>query len=251
MSKFKCKCLDGSYKSIIASPKTSSQDDARISINCTPVVDEYMKGLESASNLIDFLAVNKVELKNVISMDEGEEPNICNPLRIVNIATLYLAHHLGLSVDSVRNNYAWDSSKAHVFPNHTTQGPEQIFIPADLADFPNLEQAYWTILSQYTSYSEPYLRRGKDRMWCVYYGIAVMDHCVKMVTQADCSLLKKANIRRDHCRMVWRNFTEVCHRVRSLNTTAWEYKIQSTERFWCLPKSYLDSGLSLYVLYRR
>lgn len=243
---FKCKCLDGSDKSFVAGKNLDRWTDARYIMDCTPVADEYMKGLDSATDLNDFLKVGKSELPNKNSMDEGEEPNICNPLRTVNIATLYLAHHLGLSVSKIINDYAWDSTKTHVFPSPGLE----VFIPHELTDFPNLEQAYWTIISHYTKDTEPAMRYGKDRMWCIYYGVAVYDHCMKTVTEAGCENLVQSNLRRDHCRMIHKNYTEVCHRVRSLDTTEPEYRIQSTERYWCQNKEFIESELSLYVLYR-
>ena len=36
----------------------------------------------------------------------------------------------------------------------------------NLANFPGLEQAYWTIVWQYTSSTENNLRKDKSEMWC-------------------------------------------------------------------------------------
>ena len=43
--------------------------------------------------------------------------------------------------------------------------------------FPNLERTYWTILSHYTTMTEPGLRAGKGSTWCWILGRGLYDHC--------------------------------------------------------------------------
>ena len=247
-TQFKCKCFDGSDKSLVAGLSFHKWNDVRDMLDCAPIVEDYMKGLDAASALNKFLTNSTSELPNMSSMDEGEEVNICNPDRTVNIATLYLAHHLGLSVSGIIQDYAWDASLTHVFPNST---PMEVYIPESLEAFPNLEQAFWTIISHYTEKTEGGLRYGKDRNWCHYYGAAVNDHCLKTVQDVGCEDLDTYASKNNHCKLVYQNLVEVCHRVLSRDTALTEYKAQNHQKYWCLNQRYINKELSPYVVYRR
>ena len=101
------------------------------------------------------------ELKNSKSADNGALSNVCNPQRSVNVATVYLAKALGLNVGSLVDSYTYDWAASHSFPMNGTAGPSETFEPTG-----DEAQAYWTLLDQYTTETEPGLRAGKGRNWC-------------------------------------------------------------------------------------
>ena len=104
---------------------------------------------QSDTNLMNFLSVSTVGLWkkfNGQDNDTQQRPNLCNPERHVDITTLYLARALDLSVSNIITNFVFDEVKTYDFPNHTTDGPYDIYPPVNLTAFQNLEQTYWTLL---------------------------------------------------------------------------------------------------------
>ena len=53
-------------------------------------------------------------------------------------------------------DYTYDLDKTYVYPNSSVD--QVVYPPDQLANFPNLEQAYWTLVSQYTSSTEENMR---------------------------------------------------------------------------------------------
>ena len=104
-------------------------------------------------------------------------------------------------------------------------GPKATYIPENEPAFPNLEQAFWTILNQYTPATEINIRRDKSNLWCWYVGKAVMDHCLKFKSSQSCD----ENV----CKDVWKYFVETCHRVRSINPIG-DYQVGENVNRWCM-----------------
>ena len=106
-----------------------------------------------------------VELPNVQTALNSEVPNICNPDRVVNLVTLYMIHHLGLSVPTFMSVYFYNPKTDHSYSKITnvyTNNHE----PVALADYPNLEQAFWSVANQYNNKTEKNMRNGRNREWC-------------------------------------------------------------------------------------
>ena len=165
--------------------------------------------------------------------DTLQRPNLCNPDRIVDITTLYLARALGLSVSNIVSNFVFDEGKTYTFPNHSTSGPSQIYPPVGLTAFPNLEQTYWTIISQYTANTEPSMRtRNREYKWCWIKGKGLYDHCEATLESLSCQSSNPIL----SCMNLWKFFVEACHRVHSLNTLSNDYQIGNRiPGYTCLP----------------
>ena len=200
-----------------------------------------MDSFDADTNLITFLG-STLGLKTSLGQDNDiqERPNICNQNRVVNIATLYLAQSLGLSTLTLVETYTYVTSATHVFPMPKKGGPKNTYIPDNLPDFPDLEQAFWTILNQYTPATEINIRRDKSNLWCWYVGKAVMDHCSRAKNSQTCT----ENI----CKDVWKYFVETCHRVRSINPNG-DYKVGDFVDRWCMWNP--DPDYKAYYLARR
>ena len=153
--------------------------------------------------------------------DTLARPNICNADRVVNIATLYLAQVLGISLTTIIEDYTYVATATHVFPNSLTE-PITVYIPDNEPEFPDLEQIYWSILDQFTMASEPSIRKDKSPLWCWYVGQAVYDHCRSTKNSENCA--------EDNCRDIWKYFLEACHRVRSIDTSSGDYKWELTSQ---------------------
>ena len=171
---------------------------------------------------MNFLSVSTVSLwkkKNGQDNSTDQSPNLCNPLRLVDITTLYLARALDLSVSNIVTNFMFDEGKTYNFPNHTADGPYEIYPPEGLIDFVNLEQTYWTIISQYTEDTEPPMRtRERKDKWCWIQGKGLHDHCEATKATLTCPGTSVLS-----CDDVWKYFVEACHRVHSLNTSIEPY----------------------------
>ena len=114
---------------------------------------------------MSFLKTSTLSLKtNEGQMNDSlQRNNICNPDRIIDIVTLYLAKSLGLNTADMKDNFVFEKTKTYEFPDSLSTGPWEIFPPnSSLTDFPNLEQTYWSILSQYTPDTEPSIRQGNN-----------------------------------------------------------------------------------------
>ena len=162
--------------------------------------------------------------------DTDQRPNLCNPRRVVNLATLYLSSALELQLSSWVPTWHYDASQSYVYPGDSETGPSTIYPPSDVDNFPGLEQVYWTILSQYSPATEPGLRSGRSNLFCRVKGLAVFQHCTSR-SQELCSSTS------EQCGQVWRYFVEACNRVRSLNTNQWPYYLHPNHN----PASYCMS----------
>ena len=93
--------------------------------------------------------------------------NICNATRVVDIVTVYMAALLGspVKVDNIVNNFVYNATTTYKYP-FQINSPFSIFPPQKLPGFLGLEQAYWTIVVQYTTSNENNLRKDKDNYWC-------------------------------------------------------------------------------------
>ena len=168
-NKFHCKCFTKESKTIIGEVDTAHHPYKHV--DCDIVKEPYMDSFDADTNLITFLG-STLGLKTSLGQDNDiqERPNICNQNRVVNIATLYLAQSLGLSTLTLVETYTYVTSATHVFPMPKKGGPKNTYIPDNLPDFPDLEQAFWTILNQYTPATEINIRRDKSNLWCWYVG---------------------------------------------------------------------------------
>ena len=125
-------------------------------IQCPAATDVHKAAFQSDSNLMSFLKTSTLSLATTEGQDNDtqQRSNICNPDRTVDIVTLYLAKALGLSTANIINNFVYDVNQTYVFPLNNTHGPSQLYTQTyAFTDyyFPNLEKAYWTILSHYTT----------------------------------------------------------------------------------------------------
>ena len=223
---FKCKCFDQSLAGMVAKSK---HYNALYHYDCTSTTPDHVAEFDQEPELLEFFS-SSLELLTTLARDNDTEqrPNLCNPRRVVNLATLYLSVSLGLDLSTWISSFYYDPSRSYVFSNSTQAGPSLIFPPVEVADFPNLEQVYWTILSQYSSASEPSLRAGRGDMFCRVVGVAVYTHCQQHTTEL-CS--------QDNCLEVWRFFVESCNRVRSLNPAKYPYYLHPNHK----PASYCMS----------
>ena len=106
---------------------------------------------------MDFLTQSTLSMWKKVggqNNDTDQRKNICNPNRQIDITTVYLARALGLTVSNIVASFIFDERKDYVFPGNASE----IFPPVNLTQFWNLEQTYWTIISQYTAASEPLMR---------------------------------------------------------------------------------------------
>ena len=222
----------------------SNGDESPINdILCPSATDPYKDNFEADTDLVNFLTVSTVSLWKKVggqNNDTEQRKNICNPDRVIDLATLYLARALGLSVSNIITNFIFDETAVYMFPNHSTKAPNQIFPPVELGNFPNLEQTYWTIISQYTNITEPTMRqRQRSVKWCWIVGKGLADHCYMAKNTAGCS----TNV----CFNLWKNFVEACHRVHSLDTSNSPYRMEGNPETVCLPT---QPNLQLYEVSR-
>ena len=195
-------------------------------VECDNVTQPYMDVFDADTNLINFLG-STLGLKTSLGQDNDNQgrPNICNENRVVNIATLYLAHSLGLLTQTLIESYTFVVFATQIFPMPKKGGPKATYIPENVPAFPSLEQAFWTILNQYTPATEINIRRDKSNLWCWYVGKAVMDHCLNIKSSQSCD----ENV----CKDVWKYFVETCHRVRSINPIG-DYQVGENVNRWCM-----------------
>ena len=200
----------------------------------------FEDSLDADTDLSSFME-STLGLKTSLGQDDDiqERPNICNENRVVNIATLYLAQVLGLGIQTLVD-YTFVVSASHVFPMPEKGGPRATYIPENEPAFPDLEQAFWTIMNQFTPDTEKLIRQHKSNLWCWYVGKAVMEHCTKKKLSQSCS--------EDICQDVWKYFVEACHRVRSINPTG-DYEVGDYVDRWCLWNP--DPEYRAYYLSRR
>ena len=139
---YKCKCLSRDQSIILGSINGFTESP----LNAITCSDNIMKPklalVDQNTALINFLKNSQEDLKTTDVRDNSSVINICNPNRTTNIITLYLSHFLGLDANSIISNFVYEPSRAYDYPGNVTNAPT-----AD-ALFPNLRQAFWTIVSQ-------------------------------------------------------------------------------------------------------
>ena len=224
------------------------EQSAAASIPCPEATDSLKDNFQADTSLMNFLTQSSLGLWRKVAgqaNDTEQRKNVCNSERLVDITTLYLARALSLSVSNIITNFVFDEGKSYVFPNHTTIGPSQIFPPLALTNFPNLEQTYWTIISQYTQNTEPVMRnRQKQDEWCWIVGKGMFDHCEATIAALTCPTTTPNN----YCQDIWKFFVEACHRVHSLDTSVDEYSLNGKDpNYICAPS---NPGVKFYELSR-
>ena len=140
---YKCKCLPRDLSLIMGSIDSSRSKSPLTSTVCS---DELMAPkldlVNQQTSLLKFLKESNKELQNTLTDDNSTLINICNPTRAINIVTLYLSHFLGLNVDNIITNYVYNPRQTFVYPGNVSNSPTPV------AAVPNLQQAFWTIVSQ-------------------------------------------------------------------------------------------------------
>ena len=237
--KYKCKCVDLTFTSVVLENKDSG--DPMTELSCPEATEEFKTAFQGDSGLTSFLASNLSLTTNEGQLEDSQgRQNLCNPDRLVDIVTLYLAQALGLDTADMKTNFVYEKTKTYIYPN-SSLGPSEIF-PADsnLTTFPGLEQTYWSIISQYTASTESGLRSGRSASWCWILGKGLHDPCLATKTSETCSL--------NNCYNIWKYFLEACHRVRSLDPTLPQYRTCCNPDNPCASTSY--QGVQLYQLQR-
>lgn len=249
-NQFKCKCLSTSFDGVLGE---SISHSPTYYVNCPDGSDPYKADFEADTNLVNWLTTSTLGLWKKVggqNNDTLQRKNICNPTRKADVATLYLTRALGLSVSSIISSFVFDENKVYVFPNSSSK-PNVIYAPTyiDLLYYwPELDQTYWTIMSQYTSQTEPTMRtRDRADYWCWIVGMGMYDHCLEKAAATSCT--------EDHetmCKGYWRYFVEACHRVHTINPTG-AYSLTASNgaarptNWICQPSK---TGYKLYQLYR-
>jgi hypothetical protein len=174
VNSYKCACLTRDMDKIVGAYDTNqygSRDALTFRYCPSNYLSSSIQALTANTAVMNFLKVSKAELRTILtnsSQDLSENMvNICNATRAVNIVTIYMAAFLAsyVNMDKMINNFTYDFTTKYNYPFHYDQ-KFSIFPPDNLAGFPGLEQAYWTIAMQYTRTNEWYLRGNKDIYWC-------------------------------------------------------------------------------------
>ena len=197
----------------------NSWHDPRKHVECYAIKKPFEDAFAADSFLEGYLKDSILSLKSMLGQENDTQarPNICNADRVVNIATLYLAQVLGVSLTDIIEDYTYVATATHVFPNDLLN-PITVYIPDNEPGFPDLEQIYWSIIDQFTRASEPNIRKDKSPLWCWYVGVAVNDHCRSTKNSKSCA--------EDICSDIWKYFLEACHRVRSIDTSSGDYALR-------------------------
>ena len=227
----------------------STEDTSAVTnLPCPEATDPSKDAFQSDTALMNFLTASTLSLWKKVAGQANDtllRKNLCNSQRKIDIATLYLAKSLGLSVSNIVANFVYDEGATYTFPNHSTNGPDVIYPPPDVY-FPNLEQTYWTIMSQYTVNTEPAMRTRQRRdKWCWIEGRGLYDHCQDTKSSLSCPAGTPHNL----CTDIWKNFVEACHRVHSLDTGLTEYRVRygKNPNYVCSP---YDPDYKYYELSR-
>ena len=239
-TEFKCLCLDQRSEAVVAQSKYYN---ALYHYDCSQITPADEAKFSEEPLLSEFLT-SRLDLLTTLARDNDtqQRPNLCNPSRVVNLATLYLSSALELPLSSWVPSWHYDARESYVYP-----GPGTILPPSEVENFPGLEQIYWSILAQYSPHTEPGLRSGRSDLFCRVSGLAVFQHCSARSQELLCST--------DICRPVWTYFVEACNRVRSLDTTKWPYYLHPNHNpaSYCLSDWTRKTGyapLRLYNIHR-
>ena len=172
---YKCARLSRDLSKIVAGYDTSTfswAGDARTTMICTSnYLSTSLSALSANTDLMNYLKVSKAELTTVLTDKTADLTdnlvNICNTTRTVDIVTVYLAALLGspLTVGKIVTGFVYDFGTTYKYPYYYG-GVFPIYPPKSVPGYPGIEMAYWTIVSQYTVYTEIYLRQNRDPNWC-------------------------------------------------------------------------------------
>lgn len=152
-----CHCLSKNMENILGSVNNGNTPDPSTHVRCTEdLKQKNVLNVNANLALVQFLTNETMELSNTASMDTSELINLCNPKRVVNIITLYMIHFLGLNTTAFINGYVYNTREPFIYPAKykNTQAP------VNLTNYPNLEQAFWSVVQQYTLATETKLRKG-------------------------------------------------------------------------------------------
>ena len=140
--------------------------------------------IDANAALVAVLTQSKDEAPNTASADVGADFNLCNPDRTINIITTYMLHHLSIPIEEVLANYIFDPAKTFEYPHNY----DNVRNPDNLADFPNLEQAFWTIIEQYNNntISQMSNRNNRKIPWCRAITYSSYIHCKKHSESLNC-----------------------------------------------------------------
>ena len=175
INSYKCSCLTRDVSKIISSYDStqSGNGDALTFRYCpTNYLSTDIATLSSNTDLMNYLKVNKSELRTVFTNTSADLSsnmvNICNASRVVDLVTVYMAAFLDpqVNVKSIVNNFIYDPTTPYIYPYYYTYKSFTIYPPTNLAGFPGLEQAFWTLARQYTTSNENYVPYNKDGYWC-------------------------------------------------------------------------------------
>ena len=185
------------------------------------------------------MTTSKLGLWTKAGQENGTESNFCISQRATDITTLYLAVAYDISVSNIISNSQYDAGATHVFPNSSTNGPQAIY-PPDITSEPGQHQSYWTFMSQLTTSTEPILRNtGRSERWCWIVARGLLDHCNSVMNSQSCTGTPVT------CEDIRQDFVELCHRVRSIDTSNGIYRNIGAPQMICIPNI---NDLELYQM---
>lgn len=187
------------------------------------------------------MTTSKLGLWTRTGQENGTEINFCITQRQTDITTLYLAAAYDKSVSNVVSSSMYDATATHTFPNSSTNGPSTIY-PPDILLEPGQHQTYWTFMSLLTTSTEPTFRNtGRSERWCWIVAKGLLDHCNSVADSQTCTGTSVS------CESIRQDFVELCHRVRSIDTSKGIYKNVGHANSICIPNK---DGLELYEMSR-
>jgi len=170
---YNCACLGRDVSQIVGG-MDMSWHDTRDPVTTRDCFQGYLNPAITTLNnniaLMTFLKTSKAELTTKFTNpnDSLTESlvNLCNTNRTVNVVTLYMAAFLNLNIGTIVNSFVYDPTYQYSYPYRYPNNPGfTANIPKNVAGYPGTEQAYWTIVMQYTALTETNLR-GFDNYWC-------------------------------------------------------------------------------------
>ena len=225
-NQFKCKCLTTAFDEVLGQATSGNPTSY---IKCPDGSDPYKDDFEADTDLVNWLTDSTLGLwKKVAGQanDTLQRMNICNPERKADVATLYLARALGLSVANIISTFVFDETKTYIFPNSSSK-PNIIYPPQEyelLYTWPSLDETFWTIMSQYDEVTEPTMReRDRPSYWCWFVGKGMYEHCLEKAAASSCP--EDSVDHETMCKDNWQYFVEACHRVHSQNPAQNGYNV--------------------------
>jgi len=139
---YKCKCLSRDLSVILGNVEKQTSNPLFSTI-CDTGPQVALADANTA--LLEYLTTSTNELKTPAVPSNTTIINICNANRTINVITVYMAYFLGLNINTIVNSYVYYPTVTYTYPNKYFQNTQ---IPNKLTNFPNLEQAFWTIVNQ-------------------------------------------------------------------------------------------------------